>query len=172
MKENVHFSLRNTGVPPRRALHNEHFPLKKVGNAETTKMDHFRMYTFSKKNWGAALYCVVFSGPECLVRMFVILLGIRGAARAALLFPKARSKLFQNVHYSLGKKRGAAREHPRATCERPARTSFQEKRDKYLQTEMEKREERGEREGKREEEREGEKKKRREKEKRKRKGKR
>ena len=58
MKENVHFSLRNTGVPPRRALQNVHFPLEKVGNAETTKMDHFRMYTFSsRKLWSRRRMC-------------------------------------------------------------------------------------------------------------------
>ena len=49
MKENVHFSLRNTVVPPRRAFQNEHFPMKKVGNAETTKMYHLRMYTFVER---------------------------------------------------------------------------------------------------------------------------
>ena len=37
------------------------FPPKKVGNAETTKMDHLRMYTFPKENCGSALECVVFS---------------------------------------------------------------------------------------------------------------
>ena len=82
MKENLHYSLRNTGVPPRRALQNEHFPPKKVGNAETTEKDHLRMYIFLRENCGAVLECVVFSRPECLCRMFIIHQGIRGAARA------------------------------------------------------------------------------------------
>ena len=50
--------------------------------------------------------------------------GIRRAARAAPLFHSARSKLSQNVHYSMGKKGS----HPRGDCERPARTSFLERR--------------------------------------------
>ena len=67
---------RNTGVPPRRALQNAHFPREKVRNVETTKMGHLRTL-FQRDNWVAALECVVFSRPECLFRMFIISQGIR-----------------------------------------------------------------------------------------------
>ena len=50
---------------------------------------------------------------ECLSIMFIIHQGIRGAALAAPLVPFARSKLFQNVHYSIGKKGSRPGEHPR-----------------------------------------------------------
>ena len=48
-------------------------------------------------------------------------IGISGAARAAPLFSKARSKLFQNVHYSKARKVSRPSEHPRATSEGLAR---------------------------------------------------
>ena len=55
--------------------------------------------------------------------------------RAALLFPHARSKLLQNVHYSL-ERRGAAQGTPasdrRGDREGTARDLNLEKRDKYL----------------------------------------
>ena len=77
-----------------------------------------------RENRGAALEGVVFSGPECLFRMFIIPWGIRRAARAAPFFPKAKSKLFKNVHYSCGKKES----HLRETCEGLARDLNLEKR--------------------------------------------
>ena len=55
-----------------------------------------------------------------LFKMFIIPYGITGAARAAPLFTQARSKLFQNVHYSLGIKESRPEEHPQGDLERPA----------------------------------------------------
>ena len=63
--------------------------------------------------------------------MFIVPKGIRRAARAAHFFPQARSKLSQNVHYSIGKKERPPGRTPARDRERPARTSFLEKRDKY-----------------------------------------
>ena len=37
--------------------------------AETTKMDHLRMYTFAWRMLGGALECVVFLGEKCLFSM-------------------------------------------------------------------------------------------------------
>ena len=68
------------------------FHRKKVGNAETTKMDHLRMYIFLRENWGAALECVVFSEKSGKCRV-----------------------LFQNVHYSYQE----LVEDLRGTCEGP-----------------------------------------------------
>ena len=58
------------------------FHRKKVGNAETTKMDHLRMYIFLRENWGAALECVVFSNQsafsECSLFLQELVEDLRG----------------------------------------------------------------------------------------------
>ena len=69
-----------------------------------------------------------FSGPECLSRMFALFLRELGEPPGRLrLFPYARSELFQNVHYSQGKK-----ESRPGTRERPAKGPNLKKRDKFF----------------------------------------
>ena len=47
MKENVRFSFRNIGVPPRREFQNVHFPVAKKESAETKKMEPLKNVNFS-----------------------------------------------------------------------------------------------------------------------------
>ena len=49
---------------------------------------------FPDRKLGTALECVVFSGPGCLVRMFIIPQRISGAARAALHFSLGEEQTF------------------------------------------------------------------------------
>ena len=62
--------------------------------------------------------------------MFIIPQRIRRAARAAQLFHQARSKLSQNVHYSIGKKGEPPASDLRGDCEGPVRDLNLEKREK------------------------------------------
>ena len=132
MKENVHFSVRNTGVPPRRALQNEHFPPKKLRNAETTKMDHLGMQTFPQRKLGNRPRMCGFLGARVPFQNVPYSLANWRSRQGGSVFLQARSKLSQNVHYSLGKKGSHPEEHPRATCERLASDLNLENRDEYL----------------------------------------
>ena len=87
MKKNVHFSLRNTGVPPRRHCIMNTFHRKKVGNAETTKMDHLRMYTFSqRKLWSRPRVCG-FLGARVLLHKVHCSQENKGSLPGGSLFP-------------------------------------------------------------------------------------
>ena len=132
MKENVHFSLRNTGVPSRRTLQNAHFPLEKVGNAETTKMNHFRMYTFSQRKLGSRPRMCGFVGARVPFQNVHYSLGNQGS-RPGSPFSPGEEQTFSECALFQRKNGEPSGRGPRGDFEGPARTSILEKRDEYLQ---------------------------------------
>ena len=68
------------------------------------------VHSFLEKNWGSALECVVFSGPECLVRNVHYSLGNWGSRPGGSPFSLGEEQTFFRIRIVPLETGGAARE--------------------------------------------------------------